>query len=138
LDTSPNVICKSWYDQSYGDYGFAAQRRYPNEELLRFFGRHFFSLPFLRRKAIRVLETGCGSGANLWMIAREGFDAHGIDLSFAGIKLCEQMLSQWQTSATLKVADMTAIPYSDSSFHAVVDVFSSYCLNESGLGNFSR
>jgi hypothetical protein len=71
LDTSPNLVCESWYEQSYGEHGFAAQRRYPNEELLRFFGRHFFSLPFRRRKDIRVLETGRGSGANLWMIARE-------------------------------------------------------------------
>jgi len=76
-----NLPCKNWYDDSYRSGGFSSQRRYPNEELLRFFGRHYFLLPPEQRRKIRILEVGCGSGANLWMIAREGFEAHGIDLS---------------------------------------------------------
>lgn len=131
-----NVTAEEWYDRSYEREGFSAQRRYPNEELLRFLGRHYFALPPEKRAAMRVLEVGCGSGANLWMIAREGFDAHGIDLAPEGVKLCAQMLARWKTHATLKVADMTAIPYPDGSFDAIVDVLAAYCLDEQGFALF--
>jgi len=121
---------KSWYDHSYHQAGLGAQRRYPNEELLRFLGRHYFSMPLSQRAATRILEIGCGSGANLWMMAREGFDVHGIDLSSEAIDLCRQMLKSWDTAATLHAASMTSCPCPDGSFDAIVDVFSSYCLAE--------
>jgi len=136
LNEMHSAICKSWHDESYRRSGFAAQRLYPNEELLRFFGRHYFRIPVQQRQAVRVLETGCGSGANLWMIAREGFDAHGIELSPEGVALCKKMLAHWQTQATVSLGDMTAIQHPDHSFDAVVDVFSSYCLDESGFAVF--
>jgi cyclopropane fatty-acyl-phospholipid synthase-like methyltransferase len=131
-----NAQTKAWYDSAYGQAGFSAQRRYPNEELLRFFGRHYFSLPAATRRNIRVLEVGSGSGANLWMIAREGFDAHGIELSPSGSDLCRDMLELWGTSATLKTADMAAAPYPDGYFDVILDVFSTYCLDEAGHARF--
>jgi SAM-dependent methyltransferase len=131
-----NETCATWYDHSYGHGGFAAQRLYPNEELLRFFGRHYFPLPPEERKSVRVLEVGCGSGANLWMIAREGFAAHGIDLSSEGVALCRKMLAHWGTSADVRVADMISTPFAAGHFDAVVDVFSSYCLDERGFARF--
>lgn len=120
---------RGWYERSYGAAGLNAQRRYPNEELCRFMGRNFFSVPFQNRAAIKVLETGCGSGANLWMLARENFDTYGIDISERSIFLARQMLDSYTCSAQLTIADMTQLPYADSYFDAVVDVFSSYCLN---------
>jgi SAM-dependent methyltransferase len=127
---------QTWNERSYAREGFAAQRLYPNEELLRFMGRNFFGIPCEKRREISILEAGCGSGANLWMIAREGFDAHGIDYSPAAITLCREMLHHWQTTATLEVADMTAMPHAASRFDAVLDVFSSYCLDERGFDLF--
>ena len=136
MNRADNNVCKTWYDNSYRNGGFAAQRLYPNEELLRFLGRHYFSLPLGERKAVRILEVGCGAGANLWMIAREGFDAHGVELSQLAVDLCDQMLAHWQTAAKVRVADMTALPYADRSFNVVLDVFSSYCLDERGFKYF--
>jgi SAM-dependent methyltransferase len=136
MSTDENSASRSWYEDSYRHAGLSAQRRYPNEELLRFFGRHYFSLPPERRRDIRVLEAGCGSGANLWMIAREGFDTHGIDLTPEAIKLCAEMLQSWGTKATAKTADMTAIPYPARHFDVIVDVFSSYCTAEAGFARF--
>jgi ubiquinone/menaquinone biosynthesis C-methylase UbiE len=125
-------------DQAYEARGFAAQRRYPNEEFLRFFGTHYFSVPHQARKAKRVLEAGCGSGANLWMVAREGFDAHGVDISKNGLSLCHQMLESWGVKAALKHGDMTQLDYPDGYFDVVADVFSSYSLIEKDFCSFLR
>ena len=127
---SENAACKAYYETSYESAGFKAQRRYPNEELMRFIGRTYSSVPVLERKNIRILEVGCGSGGNLWSIAREGFDAYGIDISPAGIEICEKMLKSWGTKASLQAGDMSSLPYKAEYFDAVVDVFSSYCLPE--------
>ena len=131
-----NTRARDFYEASYGHEGFGAQRRYPNEELCRFMGRHYFALPMEQRHEVRILEVGCGSGANLWMIAREGFDAHGIDLSQEAIGLCGRMLEVYGTKATLMAGDMTACPHPAGHFDAIVDVFSSYCLNEAGFALF--
>lgn len=125
-----NEAAKTFHDGTYRRLGFSAQRLYPNEELLRFMGSYYFPMPVSERKALRILEVGCGSGANLWMIAREGFEAHGLDLSAEGLQLCEQVLSRWQVAATLKQGSMLATGYPDSHFDAVVDVFSGYCFDE--------
>lgn len=125
-----NFIVEAFYEDSYKSLGFAAQRKYPNEELCRFMGRNFFSIPNHERKNIKILETGCGSGANLWMIAKEGFDAYGIDLSQKAIELCGQMLLSYGTSANLSVQNMAQLNFVNDYFDAVVDVFSSYCLTK--------
>jgi SAM-dependent methyltransferase len=119
-----------WYQNSYARLGSAAQRRYPNEEFVRFIGSRFGHLDPAHRAKTRVLELGCGSGANLWMLAREGFDTHGIDLSAEALKICKLLLESWQVRARLDAADMVHLPYASSSFDIVADVFSAYCLNE--------
>jgi SAM-dependent methyltransferase len=118
----------SYFQSEYSSHGFDAQRRYPNEELCRFMGRNFFSVPPEIRSNLRIVEVGCGAGANLWMIAKEGFHAIGIDLSPAAIDLCKQMMSKYGCEAELHVASMTEIPLEENSCDALVDIFSSHCL----------
>lgn len=122
---------QQWYENAYASEGFKAQRLYPNEELLRFLGRHYFSRVAREdRKDIKILELGCGSGANLWMIAKEGFDAYGIDLSQSAIDLAQQMMDHWQTQATLVQGSIDDLPFEDGEFDVIVDVFSANCLPE--------
>jgi SAM-dependent methyltransferase len=129
------AVTEHFYDAAYKAEGFAAQRLYPNEELLRFMGSWYFGVPREERRTIRILEIGCGSGANLWMIAREGFDAHGLDLSAESLALCRRMLDHWGVEAALSCSSMTKIGYPDAHFDAVVDVFSSNCLDERDFGD---
>jgi ubiquinone/menaquinone biosynthesis C-methylase UbiE len=84
----------------------------------------------------RVLEADCGSGANLWMIAHDGFETHGSDLSPESLILCEQMLRKWDTTASLKQGDMTAHDYADNFFDVVADVFSLCCVPEKLIESF--
>jgi SAM-dependent methyltransferase len=105
-------------------YAKTDERRYPNEELVRFMGRRYFG------HAARVLEMGCGTGANVRMLLAEGFDTFGIDASELAIARCG--LTGWNAH----VGDMRKTPWPDGLFDAVVDVFSSYCLNEEEFKDF--
>ena len=130
-DKSINV-----FDQQYQDYGVKAQRLYPNEYLIQFIASRYFKLPHKERKNIRILELGCGSGANLWMLSKEGFDTYGIDSSKHGLELAAQHLHvKWGVAADLQYGSFLNLPYGDGFFDAVVDVVSCQhlCLNDSQL-----
>ena len=49
------VTPKSFYNSLYSKKGIEAQRKYPNEELVRFMGRNFFFKKFEVRKNICIL-----------------------------------------------------------------------------------
>ncbi len=137
MNKDPGITATAHFNETtYGKLGFAAQRLYPNEELLRFMGTWFFPMGREQRAQQRILEVGCGSGSNLWMIAREGFEAHGLDLSQQGLELCKMMLDHWNVRATLTQGSMTAMSYPDAMFDAVVDVFSGYCFDTIGFEAF--
>lgn len=112
------------FDRMYREKGLAAQRRYPNEPLIQFLAEYYFSIPKKRRGDTRILEVGCGSGANLWMIAQEGFDAYGMDISEAALELCAEVLQNYSVHAKLSAGTMQKMDFMDSFFDAVVDVLS--------------
>ena len=121
---------KKYYDLIYKKKGLEAQRRYPNEELCRFFGRNFFHIDKKKRKHIKVLETGCGSCGNLWMIAKEGFAAYGIDFSNEAIKVAKKFFKKQKLKGFFTKGDFTSMNYKNNFFNCVVDVFSSCCLSK--------
>lgn len=112
------------FEHLYQTKGIASQRRYPNDALIGFLAGMYSRLPHAERQHIRVLELGCGSGANLWYVAKEGFAAYGIDFAPSGVELCKQVLQQWQVEAQVQVADMTALPFVDGQFDVIFDVVS--------------
>ncbi len=109
------------FEQKYTESGFDSQRRYPNEGLIRFMAGY---LGAGTRSEKKVLEIGCGSGANLWMVAKEGYDAFGIDLAPTGVELCQMMLESWGGRAALAVGNMMRLPYPEAFFDGIVDVVS--------------
>ena len=120
----------SHFEEEYKCYGVHSQRLYPNEALCRFMGRYFFSLDEKIRKKYSILEVGCGSGGNIWMISKEGFNTFGIDGSEEAIKICKNHLKdKWGVSAELEVARFEDLPYDNNKFDAVVDIVSLQHLN---------
>lgn len=96
--------------------------KYPNEDLIRFCARNLYQG---HREQKRVLEVGCGTGANLWMLAREGFGTHGIDFSPTAVKRAVSHLAKDRLWADLRCGDVTEIGtvFADRApFDAVVDV----------------
>ena len=93
--------------------------RYPGESLIRFIAKNFYKS---NRADIKILEIGCGAGANLWYLAREGFTAYGIDGSSRAIERAGSFLKSQGLCAAIVSGDASALPYESSFFDAVIDV----------------
>lgn len=93
--------------------------KYPSESLIRFIAKNFYNTC---RKDIKILEVGCGVGANIWYMAREGFNVYGIDGSASAINKAEIFLEAEKLKADLKTGDAAMLPYDGSYFDAVIDI----------------
>lgn len=106
--------------------------RYPAEDLVRFVARNFFALS--DRSATRIVEVGCGPGANLWLLAREGFAAYGMDGSPTAVAMARRRLETecpgWNLGAgggELLTGDILHLPWPEAHFHAAIDSEAVYC-----------
>ena len=102
--------------------------RYPPEDLVRFMGRNFKNAD---KKNVRVLEVGCGPGANLWFLHREGFAVSAIDVSPTAIDLAGKRLEKENKdipspAPDLKVGNFEKLPWKDGHFDVVIDIFALY------------
>lgn len=106
--------------------------KYPPEDLIRFVARNYYRHP--DRASVKILEVGCGPGANLWYLAREGFSAFGIDGSDVAIARARARLASENLQADLKVGDINALDslYPKATFDAVVDVGCLVCFTAAG------
>lgn len=99
--------------------------KYPPEHVIRFVAGNFYQVS--HRKEMRLLEIGCGPGANVWFMAREGFTVSGIDGSATAIKQANERLLREGLTADLYVGDYSSLPWPDSNFDGVVENVSLYC-----------
>ena len=129
-------LAEKFYQKGYKSFGINYQRRYPNEELCRFMGRNFFPIKKNKRKKIKILETGCGSGGNLWMISQEGFSTYGIDISNQSIKIAKKLFKEKKIKGFFKIGNFVEMPYESDFFDSVCDVFSSCCLDKISGENY--
>ena len=102
--------------------------KYPGEPLIRFVAKNFYKL---NRSEVKILELGCGPGANLWFCAREGFNVFGIDGSKKAIEICirrlDQEVSGWK--GEIVSGSVTNLPFKDLFFDAVIDNQCISCLD---------
>ena len=67
----------------------------------------------------KVLDVGCGNGYVLSRYAREGADVFGIDLTQAGVDLCEKRFAMEGLNGRFTLASAEAMPFEDESFDCV-------------------
>ena len=93
--------------------------KYPPEHVVRFIAQNFGHAS--DRSTVRLLEIGCGPGANVWFMAREGFSVSGIDGSPSAIhKACLRLAGEG-VEADLRVGDFAQLPWPDDDFDGVVE-----------------
>jgi len=103
--------------------------QYPPEEFIRFIAKNFYQAP--NRRNIKLLEVGCGPGANLWYLAREGFSVYGIEGSQTAVERANMRLNKecpgW--AGEIRSGDIRQLPFEDGFFDAVVDI-EAICCND--------
>lgn len=79
------------------------------------------------RQSIRVLDLGCGFGANTWYLAAEGYATYAIDGSETAIKHASKSIKKG--TAKLWHGDIINLPYPDNYFDCVIDICAISCNN---------
>lgn len=104
--------------------------KYPPVSLIKFVASNFYHIA--NRNNIKILEIGCGPGANIWYMAREGFRVYGIDFSKTACSRLEERLKKENLAGQvgrILVGDYLdkIKEFPDNYFDAIVDVESLYC-----------
>jgi 2-polyprenyl-3-methyl-5-hydroxy-6-metoxy-1,4-benzoquinol methylase len=78
----------------------------------------------------RVLELGCGNGmSSSLLMARKGYEVHGIDISGTAIVWAEEQFAQSALAGRFLHGDVCAMPFfADESFDIVIDGSCLHCL----------
>lgn len=78
---------------------------------------------FKKRGIKKVLDLGCGSGRHLVYLAKQGFDAYGIDIAKHGIEIARNWLKKEGLRANLKIGDIyKKLPYKNDFFDAIISI----------------
>jgi SAM-dependent methyltransferase len=56
----------------------------------------------------RTLDLGCGTGANVVYLAKQGFESHGVDFSEVAIRKAKRRAAEAGVEVNLVVGDLTA------------------------------
>ena len=72
------------------------------------------------RPGVRVLELGCGSGAQLVNCGLLGAEVHGVDLEESVVTLANAKLGHLKIQGEARVDDVGALSYPDDNFDVVL------------------
>lgn len=104
--------------------------KYPSIPLVKFIASNFYEVA--DRSHIRILEIGCGTGANIWFMAKEGFQVYGIDFSQTALNRLKTRLKNEDLEGQLGgllVGDYLdkLNEFPNEYFDAIIDIESLYC-----------
>ena len=93
--------------------------KYPNIDVVKFVARKLYSSS--ERNNVKILDLGCGAGANTWFLAKEGFDAYGIDGSKSAVENAYSYIKSSGLEAKFDVGDIAKTPYDSDYFDAIIE-----------------
>ncbi|TAJ10909.1 MAG: class I SAM-dependent methyltransferase [Nitrospirae bacterium] len=98
---------------------------YPNEFVIRFLAKYVRKRVGIDEYRViheitRALDLGCGHGRHVIMLAEQGYDVAGIDISDVAIGVARDWVAKKGLKADLRTGTVTALPYSDSVFDLVM------------------
>ena len=91
--------------------------KYPSEPVIRFVARNYYNKD---RRCIKMLDFGCGGGANTWYLTREGFDVYAFDGSKSAIHKVEERLKKENLCVNLRICDALETNYEDNFFDFII------------------
>lgn len=92
--------------------------RWPDEDVARFLGKNFKNKKDIQ--GIRILDLGFGAGRHIWLLAKEGYEAYGVDFAENSLTLAQAVLKSEGLNATLKIGELSSLPFADSFFDSVI------------------
>ncbi|MFL6282816.1 MAG: class I SAM-dependent methyltransferase [Pyrinomonadaceae bacterium] len=110
-----SALSRGWSEREYRDPSGFMRRR---SALVREWGTAL-------RPGDRILELGCGDGALSCMLASEGFDVTGVDISEGMIEEARRRAERESSAARFEVADSDALNAGEP-FDAVVSFMSAF------------
>lgn len=105
--------------EKWNDWNQSGGPNYPHDKVIQFCLRNY---PPQIRNLTRVLDLGCGTGANTWFLSREGFLVTATDISPNGIDATKRRLDQSELIAQLRVEGANEISDKAESFDLVICV----------------
>ena len=103
----------------WDDWNTAGGPKYPHEKVVQFVFRNF---PPPQRRGVPALDLGCGSGVHTVMLADEGFDVVGVDISPIGVENARKRLAEKGLAGRLAVQDITSLDVPANHFGLVVSM----------------
>ena len=80
-------------------------------------------VPLLKKEGCRrILDVGCGSGAHMLLLAREGFEVSGVDISRKALEIARKRFKKAGLHADFHKIDIyeDKFPFPDKFFDAVI------------------
>ena len=68
-----------------------------------------------------VLDIGCGAGSNVIFLAKQGYVAHGIDISPGAVAAARERASKARVRVDVREGDALALPFGDGSLDGGID-----------------
>jgi len=97
--------------------------KYPSIEVVRFIANNYYNK---QRDKIKILDFGCGQGANTWFLANENFDTYAFDISESAIYKAKERLNNMKLKANFSTMNGTNLQYSNDVFDSVIDCAAIY------------
>ena len=101
--------------------------KYPAEDIIRKVMRAYRQRS--TRETTKVLELGCGAGANLSFFLNEGFQTFGVDGAPSAINAARERLQPMKSEGQileLTCATFDQVDYPDEHFDLIIDYFAIY------------
>jgi ubiquinone/menaquinone biosynthesis C-methylase UbiE len=77
----------------------------------------------------KLLELGCGAGANALWLAKKGYDVHGVDISPTAIEWAKEKAAKEGTQVRFSVGDVLDLrDYPDNCFDLALDGHWLHCI----------
>ena len=113
------VQTQNFHEKNYKKYGMNYQRKFPNENVIRFLS------PLIRKKPT-VLDLGCGNGRHIKLMRELKIKCHGLDFSKTALNIIKKNIDPKTRLFFDALPYLNSVP--NNSYDIALDCMCSYTL----------